>query len=83
MALLYERSGGGPEHTDYMYIVLGYDGKESYRKNFSVYEEDPSWPGGRKYFIDDTEVTKEMYDSLAEQFLNVGDDKIEWKSFAN
>lgn len=85
MALLYERAGGGPEHTDYMYTVLGYQGEELYKINFSEYSncEVNSIQYDNKYFIDDTEVTKESYESLSEQYLNIGDDKIEWKSFSN
>ncbi len=83
MALLYERPGGAPEHTQYMYIVLGYQGEELYKIDFAEYY---NWnvdgvDYGAKYFIDNTEVTKRIYDSLSERFLNIGDDKIEWKSF--
>lgn len=83
MALLYEQAGGGPEHTNYMYIVLGYHGEELYKINFSEYSngEVHHVQYDNKYFINDTEVTKEIYDSLSERFLNIGDDRIEWKSF--
>lgn len=83
MALLYERAGGAPEHTYYKYMVLGYGGEELYSVNFSEYEEDPSCPGGKKYFIDDTEVTQEVYKAQTEEYLQIGDDQIEWKPFEN
>lgn len=82
MALLYERAGGAPEHTDYMYTVLGYHGEELYKTAFSEYAtEIQGVQYGNRYFIDDIEVTKETYDSQSEQFLKIGDDKIEWKLF--
>lgn len=83
MALLYERPGGAPTHTYYMYFVLGYHGEELYRIEFAEYY-DWVFEGvdyGEKYFINDTEVTKAIYDSLSERFLHISDDKIEWKPF--
>lgn len=82
MALLYERAGGAPEHTDYMYIVLGYQGEELYCIEFSKYAnetQDPEYD--YKYFINNTEVTKDTFNSLSELLLSIGDDKIEWKPF--
>lgn len=83
MALLYERPGGAPTHTYYQYFVLGYHGEELYRITFAEYY-DWVFEGvdyGEKYFINDTEVTKAIYDSLSERFLHISDDKIEWKPF--
>lgn len=84
MALLYERSGGAPDHIDYMYIVPGYQGEDLYKIEFAKYS---NWivegvDYGEKYFINNTEVTKGTYDSLSERFINIGDDKIEWKAFS-
>ncbi len=84
MALLYERPGGAPEHTYYKYIALGYQGEERYKIEFAEYY---NWyvdgvDCGAKYFIDDIEVTKGIYDGLTKRYLNIGDDKIEWKTFS-
>lgn len=84
MALLYERPGSAPEHTNYMYIVLDYYGEELYVIDFSEYID---WncdgvSDDNRYYIDNAEVTKAIYDSLATQFLDISDDKIEWKIFS-
>ena len=85
MALLYERAGSGPEHTDYSYTVLGYQGEELYKIDFSEYSnwEEHGVQYVNEYFVDGAKVTKEIYDSQSEQFLNISDDKIKWQSFPN
>ncbi|MGN0492673.1 MAG: hypothetical protein ACI4F7_03410 [Acutalibacteraceae bacterium] len=78
-AILSQRHGGAPEHTDYSYSVLGYKGDELYRIEFSEYAE--SGQNGNKYFINGTEVSESVYDSLTAPLLNIGDNKINWISF--
>ena len=83
MALLEEKKGAAPEHTDYRYSVLSYQGEEIFAIAFSEYSatEFQGTYFSEKYFINNTEVTQEVYQSLAEPLLAIGTDKIQWKAF--
>lgn len=83
MALLYEQRGGGPEHINYKYIVLGYYGEELLNIDFSEYYafDSNGVQYNALYFINNTKVQKATYDTLSERLLNnISDDKIEWVS---
>ena len=80
-AILYERHGGGPEHTSYTYYAPDFYGNTKYEISFSYWESDgenPEW-----YDINGKEVSKEAYDAVTKPILSVGDDKIEWKLIKN
>lgn len=83
MALLSERKGSAPDHIDYSYIILGYQGEEVLKIQFSKYSatEIQGVLYAEKYFINNTEVTQEIYNSLSSPLLNVGDNGIIWKVF--
>lgn len=81
MALLSERKGGAPEHVDYTYFILGYQGEEVFKIEFSKYS-DSSLQGvqyEKKYFINNIEVNEQIYNSLTGPLLTVNDDKLTWK----
>ena len=81
MALLSERKGSVPEHIDYSYIVLGYQGEEVLRIDFSKYSatEFQGVQYEERYFINNTEATQETYNALCQQLLNESDNNIIWK----
>lgn len=83
-ALLSKRLGSAPEHTDYCYTLLGYGGEESYQLYFSEYPASVSQgkPVSDRYFINDTEVTKSVYDSMTAQLLSIGDNAIVWQTLS-
>ena len=80
MALLSERKGAAPEHADYIFILLGYQGNEIFRMEFSEYS--PAETYGvqytQKYYINNTETTKEVYDVITQPLLTESDNKIVW-----
>ena len=79
-ALLYERPGGAPPHTNYIYIELDSNGDEIARVGFSKYEvvdeNDPKV--GVRYIYEDNDVSKETWDELTKKFLSIKTDLIEW-----
>ena len=81
MAILSTRTGTAPQHTDYVYLILDYQGNESYKLAFSEYApteyQDVSYPA--KYLINGSEVSKEVYDSTTSSITGLSDDKILWK----
>ncbi len=81
MALLSERKGGAPEHVDYIYYILGYQGDEIFKIEFSEYSVNESQGVQRDeiYLINNIEVTKEIYNSLTQPLLDESDSKIIWK----
>lgn len=81
MALLSEREGAAPEHIDYIYYVLGYQGEEVLKIEFSKYSasELQGIQYDEEYLINNTEVTEQIYNSFTEPLLTVSDDKITWK----
>ena len=85
-AILYERPGGAPKHTDYQYIVLDYTGEEVLKISFSEYYggDDPSFierfGNNELYLINEQQVSKTIYENLCKTpILNIADDDIEWK----
>ena len=86
MAILYERPGGAPVHTDYQYIVLGYTGEELLKISFSEYYggDDPlffeHFGSNEAYIINEQQVTKIIYENLCKTpILSIADDAIEWQ----
>ncbi len=85
-AILYERPGGAPKHTDYQYIVLDYTGEEVLKISFSEYYggDDPSFierfGNNELYLINEQQVSKTIYENLCKTpILNIADDAIEWQ----
>lgn len=80
MTLLSERQGAAPDHTDYIFISLNYQGDEAFRMEFSKYAS-TNFQGvqyNEKYLINNVEVNKEVYSSLTESLVTANDDKIIW-----
>lgn len=85
-AILYERPGGAPVHTDYQYIVLDYTGEEVLKISFSEYYggDDPLFSehfgSNEVYLINEQQVSKTIYENLCKTpILSIADDAIEWK----
>ena len=82
MAILYERPGGAPEHTDYQYYKLGPNGEEIEKITFSICSA--TEVGGVKYdetyYVNGEKVTKDVYNSTANPILALSDDNIVWKN---
>lgn len=81
MAILYERPGGVPNHTDYQYYKLGPNGEEIEKITFSIYSgtEVSGVKYEETYYVNDEKATKELYDSTANPILALSDDNIVWK----
>ncbi|MBR3811122.1 MAG: hypothetical protein IKJ16_02165 [Agathobacter sp.] len=81
MAILSERPGGAPEHINYIYEILGYNGETMMRIDFSEYSsfeyEGEQYP--ELYMINDVKVDKDVYTSLTAPLLNIKDDYIKWE----
>ena len=79
-ALLYERPGGAPLHTNYMYITLDSNGNEISRVRFSEYNvvDENDLKVGVRYIYEDNDVSKETWDALTNKFLSIKSDLIEW-----
>ena len=72
--LLSAREGTAPEHTDYIYKILGYGGNELYKTEFSEYRSDTS----RKYFANGAEISENVYKSLFNKVLNSETAAVNW-----
>ena len=70
--LLSAREGTAPEHTDYIYEILGYGGNELYKAEFSEYHSP------RKYFANGTEISESAYKSLFNKVLNSETATVNW-----
>lgn len=79
-ALLYERPGGAPPHTNYMYIMLDTSGNEIASVKFSKYDvvDENSLKVGVRYLYEDNDVSEETWDALTKKFLSVKSDLIKW-----
>lgn len=89
-AILYERSGDAPQHTDYQYIVLDYNGEETLKISFSEYYggDDPlffeQFGSDEVYLINEQQVSKTVYENLCKTpILSIADDAIEWQDIPN
>ena len=72
--LLSSREGTAPEHTDYIYKILGYGGNELYKAEFSEYRSDTS----HKYFANGAEISENVYKSLFNKILNSETAAVNW-----
>ena len=81
-ALLYERPGGAPPHTNYMYITLDTSGNEIASVEFSKYDivDENGLKVGVRYLYEDNDVSKETWDALTKKFLSIKSDLIKWLS---
>ena len=70
--LLSVRKGTAPEHTDYIYKILGYSGNELYKAEFSEYHS------SRKYFANRAEISESVYKSLFNKILNSESAAVNW-----
>ncbi len=79
-ALLYERPGGAPPHTNYMYITLDTNGNEIARVGFSKYDvvDENGLKVGVRYIYEDNDVSKETWYALTKKILSIKSDLIEW-----
>ena len=75
-AILYTRSGGGPEHIDYQYTLLDFFGNEVYSIQFCWYSETEHKK--EMYILDDVKLSKEDWTNLTNRYLSVESDLIEW-----
>jgi len=79
-ALLYTRSGGGPEHMSYMYTQLGKD-NEITQISFEMYNTKNEDVNDDVYMYDDVEVTQaEFYDKV-NKYLSINTEIIIWSDY--
>ena len=82
-AILYERPGGAPTHTNYIYTVLDFNGnvisEVSFAKYHSVENGGTSESADDEIFtFGDKDVTKDEWDSLTKEYLSVTPAQIQW-----
>ena len=81
-AILSTRIGDAPQHIDYVYIILDYQGNEFYKIEFSEYApytyQNFSYP--EIFLINNIEVNKDIYDSIKSNITSLSSDKISWKA---
>lgn len=78
-ALLYTRSGGGPENISYVYTELGSNNK-IVRTNFSKYSKNNNGKYDL-YLFKDKQVSKSEFDKKTKNFLNINSDLIIWSDY--
>ena len=80
--LLYQRNGGAPDHIDYQYFILKYNGDLLYSVSFSEYSEyiykGQNQPA--EYYINGLLVEEEFYQEFKKPFLLKSDNLIPWQS---
>ena len=76
-AILYERPGGAPPHTDYRYTLLDEQGNGVYKLQFSQYAGEKA-KDPYKYYVNETEVTQAAYDAVTGEIFAIGDDQLIW-----
>ena len=80
-ALLYERHGTAPNHTNYEYRELDENGAVKFKIVFAWYDGTTIEPGvvhPDRYEINNQEVTKEEYETQVAPYLLIGSDQIRW-----
>ena len=84
-AILYERQGGAPVHTDYQYIILDFYGNEIYNIGFSKYDafDDGTNKDIARYYIDNVEVSKDAWNALTKRYFSIKSDLIQWKDISD
>lgn len=76
-AFLYVRDGAAPEHTDYIYTILNTDGEKLFEQSFSEYKISDT---EIKYFLNNIETSKEIFDSVSKPIFKIDNDKIKWQN---
>ncbi len=82
-AILYERNGAAPTHTNYYYLVLDSNGKEVSKVSFSKYHsvDESTLTESTKYdvfMLEDKEVSEKKWNSKTKEYLSKPSDLIVW-----
>lgn len=82
-AILYERSGGGPEHISYQYSVLDFYGEVLLEISFEKYSpnDDGIYQENSDYFFEGLKLSKKDWDALTKKYLAIGCDQIKWYEY--
>ncbi len=76
--LMLERHGGAPEHINYEYYELDFDGNIIKTTSFDEWHPTSEDGGKEEYFFNDKAVTKDEYSKLTKQYLDYEKASIEW-----
>ncbi len=84
-AILYERVGAAPTHTNYYYLLLDFEGNEASKVYFSKYhsinETDSTESADYDVFmLDEKEVSKEEWDLETKMYFMHLSDQITWEA---
>lgn len=79
-ALLYTRSGGGPEHISYIYTEICSD-NNIVQTEFSKYNTNNDDEDDDLYLFEDTEVPKAEFDEKTKEYLNINSDMVIWSDY--
>lgn len=79
--LMFERHGGAPDHINYEYYELDFDGNIIKTTSFDEWHPTAEDGGKEEYFFNDNSVTKDEYSKLTKQYLHYKKAPIEWFNF--
>jgi len=79
--LMFERHGGAPDHTNYEYYELNFDGNIIKTTSFNEWHPTAEDGGKEEYFFNDNSVTKDEYSKLTKQYLDYEKAPIEWFNY--
>ena len=74
-------NGGAPDHINYEYYELDFDGNIIKTTSFSEWHPAAEEGGTEEYFFDNKSVTKDEYSKLVKQYLDYEKAPIEWVKF--
>ncbi|WP_066498982.1 hypothetical protein [Abyssisolibacter fermentans] len=79
-ALLYIRSGGGPEHISYAYTKLDAN-NNIIQITFTKYNTKNDEEDDDLYLFEDVEVSRSEFDEKTKNYLNINSDMIIWSDY--
>lgn len=76
--LMFERHGAAPDHINYEYYELDFDGNIIKTTSFNEWHPTAEDGGKEEYFFNDKAVTKNEYSNLTKKYLDYKKANIEW-----
>ena len=76
--LMFERHGAAPDHINYEYYELDFDGNIIKTTSFNEWHPTAEDGGKEEYFFNDKLVTKDEYSKLTKQYSDYKKAQIEW-----
>lgn len=79
-AFLEERTFSAPSYTVYTYNILDCNGNDIFKLNFGTYDKNYNGVQDEddEYYFDGLKMEKDVWDTLTNKYLSVGNDEIQW-----